>query len=297
MQNEEKITGQNENKEREEKIPLLTKLSSGQSICRKIAETFIYIDGGMNDEQKTEDEDKKENESLLETLTGGSKICRRIAETLIQEGKEAEEKIPFLKTLSSGQKMCTKLAEKFMNADSGVQEQDENEKDDGNMSLSNVLSSGEEACKKLAENVLDVEVPQTPINYHSYQQKKNWSHGMMDIALLSSHIGTVKSLLQHPFGNGSGFFYSIVTFVSIFIQILVGVGLIWNGRYDLNKPGNHHRKAHLLNNCTFSGTIAITVMNVILSALGVPTIPTNMHMPMLPGNMTFNIADIINKIS
>jgi Ninjurin len=53
-----------------------------------------------------------------------------------------------------------------------------------------------------------------------------------------------------------------------FFQVLVGIGLIWNSRYNV-KDEKEICKADRINNYTVIGIFLITVVNVFVSAFGV----------------------------
>ncbi|XP_075977256.1 ninjurin-A-like isoform X3 [Anticarsia gemmatalis] len=111
-------------------------------------------------------------------------------------------------------------------------------------------------------------VPGIVPDVNTYQQKKNLAQGMMDLALLSANANQLRYVLEssttHPY------FYSSIIFISLSIifQILVGVGLIMNSRYDVN---NHKEicKADKINNMTVLGIFLITIVNVFITSFSV----------------------------
>lgn len=113
-------------------------------------------------------------------------------------------------------------------------------------------------------------VPGIIPDVNTYQQKKNLAQGMMDLALLSANANQLRYVLEsstsHPY------YYSSVTFISLSIlfQVLVGVGLIMNSRYDVN---NHKEicKADKINNMTVLGIFLITIVNVFITSFSVAT--------------------------
>ncbi|KAH8385505.1 hypothetical protein KR200_004666 [Drosophila serrata] len=111
-----------------------------------------------------------------------------------------------------------------------------------------------------------VETPVPDVN--AYQHKKTLAQGMMDLALLSANANQLRYVLetntQHPY------FYPSLIFISLSIvfQIAVGVGLIWNGRYNI-KNEQEICRANRINNYTVIGIFIVTVVNVLISAFGV----------------------------
>ncbi|XP_017133570.1 uncharacterized protein LOC108150117 isoform X1 [Drosophila elegans] len=110
---------------------------------------------------------------------------------------------------------------------------------------------------------------ETPIpDVNAYQHKKTLAQGMMDLALLSANANQLRYVLetntQHPYFYPSLLFISL----SIIFQIAVGVGLIWNGRYNI-KNEQEICRANKINNYTVIGIFIVTVVNVLISAFGV----------------------------
>ncbi|XP_023161233.2 ninjurin-1 isoform X2 [Drosophila hydei] len=109
----------------------------------------------------------------------------------------------------------------------------------------------------------------TPIpDVNAYQHKKTLAQGMMDLALLSANANQLRYVLetnrQHPYFYPSLIFISL----SIIFQIAVGVGLIWNGRYNI-KNEREICRANKINNYTVIGIFIVTVVNVLISAFAV----------------------------
>lgn len=101
-----------------------------------------------------------------------------------------------------------------------------------------------------------------------YQHKKTVAQGMMDLALLSANANQMRYVLQtdgqHPY------FYPSLAMIgmSLFLQIAVGVGLIWNSRYNV-KEHDDMCKANKANNWTVIGIFLVTILNVFISSFGV----------------------------
>ncbi|KAL6424064.1 hypothetical protein ACFW04_009751 [Cataglyphis niger] len=101
-----------------------------------------------------------------------------------------------------------------------------------------------------------------------YQHKKTLAQGMMDLALLSANANQMRYVLQtdgrHPY------FYPSLTMISmsLFLQIAVGIGLIWNSVYNV-KEHEQMCKANKANNWTVVGIFLVTILNVFISSFGV----------------------------
>uniref|UniRef100_A0A2L2YC39 Ninjurin-1 n=1 Tax=Parasteatoda tepidariorum TaxID=114398 RepID=A0A2L2YC39_PARTP len=105
------------------------------------------------------------------------------------------------------------------------------------------------------------------IDVNLYATKKSVAQGMMDIALLTANASQLKYILKE--GADSRFYLVnvICIGVSIALQLIVGVLLILNTRYNINLV-SHQSKAELINNLTIIGIFLITVSNVFVSAFG-----------------------------
>ncbi|KAL1130593.1 hypothetical protein AAG570_011839 [Ranatra chinensis] len=92
---------------------------------------------------------------------------------------------------------------------------------------------------------------------------------MMDLALLSANANQLRYVLES--GQKQVYYYVSLVFISlsIILQVAVGIGLIWNSRYNVNKDKQMFA-ANRVNNLTVIGVFVITVLNVLISAFGVP---------------------------
>ncbi|XP_015915746.2 ninjurin-1 isoform X2 [Parasteatoda tepidariorum] len=105
-----------------------------------------------------------------------------------------------------------------------------------------------------------------PLDNNVYSTKKTVAQGMMDIALLTANASQLKLLLKYNQDKSPIFFIHVSCIcISIALQIVVGVMLIVNSRYDINRL-SHHSRADLINNLTVIGVFLIAVVNVIASS-------------------------------
>ncbi|CAL7943112.1 unnamed protein product [Xylocopa violacea] len=95
--------------------------------------------------------------------------------------------------------------------------------------------------------------PQPPLqvipDVNIYQHKKTLAQGMMDLALLSANANQLRYVLQTD--GGHPYYYPSLTLIgaSLLLQIAVGIGLIWNSRYNV-KDDSQMCKAERANNWT-----------------------------------------------
>ncbi|KAI1287288.1 Ninjurin-1 [Halotydeus destructor] len=120
------------------------------------------------------------------------------------------------------------------------------------------------------------EVPKTsnmPLDMNIYATRKTVAQGMMDIALMTANASQLKYVLL----NVSRHKYLEVTValitLSILLQVIVGIVLIFLGRWNINYRGDQ-RKADMANNVVVILIFLVTVVNVMVSAFG-PTDPIN----------------------
>lgn len=123
---------------------------------------------------------------------------------------------------------------------------------------------GPDGPQFISVNGVPTEIPDLNV----YQHKKTLAQGMMDLALLSANANQLRYVVQMP---PSFYFYVSLIFigVSIILQVGVGVGLIWNSRYNVSDE-RERCKANKANNYTVIAIFIVTVVNVFISAFGVP---------------------------
>lgn len=103
-----------------------------------------------------------------------------------------------------------------------------------------------------------------------YQNKKTMGTGMMDLALLVTNVNQLRHIFS-SIDTSSPYFYITLTLVviSIILQIVVGIFLAINSRYDV-KDCNDICKADRINNWITALIFLITAINVVIPSLGVP---------------------------
>lgn len=93
----------------------------------------------------------------------------------------------------------------------------------------------------------------------------------MDLALVSANANQLRYVLEsydrHPY------YYFSVSFIvaSLVFQVLVGIGLVMNSRYNV-KNQDDICKADRINNLITVAILLITIINVFISAFGVAEI-------------------------
>ncbi|XP_041639158.1 ninjurin-1 [Cheilinus undulatus] len=110
--------------------------------------------------------------------------------------------------------------------------------------------------------------PQDPLNMNHYANKKSAAESMLDVALLMANASQLKAVLEQ--GPDFTFYVPLITLISIslILQIVVGVLLIFIVKWNLNDESMHYR-LNILENITTAFVFIIVVVNVFITAFGV----------------------------
>lgn len=113
-----------------------------------------------------------------------------------------------------------------------------------------------------------------PLDMNIYATRKTVAQGMMDIALMTANASQLKYVLlnaqRHKYLEAT---ISLIT-LSILIQVIIGIILIFLGRWNINYRGDQ-RKADLANNVVVILIFLVTVVNVMVSAFGPTEMPSS----------------------
>ncbi|XP_023152709.2 ninjurin-1 [Amphiprion ocellaris] len=122
----------------------------------------------------------------------------------------------------------------------------------------------------------DAEVPlrpdrrrrEKPLNMNNYANKKSVAESMLDVALLMANASQLKAVLAQ--GSQFPFYVPLIILISIslILQILVGVLLIFILKWNLNDERMHY-KLDILENFATAFVFIIVVVNVFITAFGV----------------------------
>ncbi|KAM9361746.1 ninjurin-1 [Symphorus nematophorus] len=110
--------------------------------------------------------------------------------------------------------------------------------------------------------------PDRPLNMNHYANKKSAAESMLDVALLMANASQLKAVLEQ--GPDFTFYVPLITLISIslILQIVVGVLLIFIVKWNLNDPSMHYQ-LNILENVTTAFVFIIVVVNVFITAFGV----------------------------
>ncbi|CAM4713385.1 unnamed protein product [Leuciscus chuanchicus] len=107
-----------------------------------------------------------------------------------------------------------------------------------------------------------------PLNMNHYANKKSAAESMLDVALLMANASQLKAVLEQ--GPEYTLYTALVTLISLSLslQVLVGILLIFIVKWNLNDEQKHLR-LNVFENITTSCIFIIVVINVFITAFGV----------------------------
>uniref|UniRef100_A0A8C6WV64 Si:ch1073-278o19.1 n=1 Tax=Neogobius melanostomus TaxID=47308 RepID=A0A8C6WV64_9GOBI len=114
---------------------------------------------------------------------------------------------------------------------------------------------------------------QGPLNMNHYANKKSAAESMLDVALLMANASQLKAVME----QGPDFSFTILIVlisISLILQILVGILLIFIVKWNLNDANMHYR-LNILENMATALVFIIVVVNVFITAFGVQQPPKN----------------------
>lgn len=109
---------------------------------------------------------------------------------------------------------------------------------------------------------------QEPLNMNHYANKKSAAESMLDVALLMANASQLKAVMEQ--GPDFSFYVPLITLISIslILQIVVGVLLIFIVKWNLNDESMHY-KLNIIENFATAFVFIIVVVNVFITAFGV----------------------------
>ncbi|XP_049437755.1 ninjurin-1 [Epinephelus fuscoguttatus] len=106
-----------------------------------------------------------------------------------------------------------------------------------------------------------------PINLNHYATKKSAAQSMLDVALLMANSSQLKTVLY--VGPRYRFYIPLIVLLSLSItlQVIVGLLLVFIVKYDLN-DARKHAKLNRLNNVATVFVFFTVLINIFITALG-----------------------------
>ncbi|XP_056589379.1 ninjurin-1-like isoform X1 [Triplophysa dalaica] len=113
----------------------------------------------------------------------------------------------------------------------------------------------------------DTEKEHRPFNMNHYAIKKSAAQSMLDVALLMANSSQLKTVLHA--GPNKSFYIPLILMISlsIILQIIVGVLLVFIVKNDLNDVGKQSR-LNSMNNVATVIVFFIVIVNIFITALG-----------------------------
>ncbi|XP_072304695.1 ninjurin-1 [Eucyclogobius newberryi] len=130
--------------------------------------------------------------------------------------------------------------------------------------------------------------PHRPLNLNHYATKKSAAQSMLDVALLMANSSQLKTVLF--VGPQYRFYVPLIVLlaISITLQVLVGLLLVFIVKYDLNDT-RKHAKLNRMNNTATVFVFFTVLINIFITALGfegyiaspspVAVVPEQSHLP------------------
>ncbi|KAK6634888.1 hypothetical protein RUM43_008266 [Polyplax serrata] len=103
------------------------------------------------------------------------------------------------------------------------------------------------------------------VGVNLYAAKKTVAQGMMDVALITANANQLRFIVEYNQTSTTYVFAVTLIILSLVLQVIVGICLIFKGRLDL-KGEEKFRHANRMNNYIVVGVFIITIVNVFVAA-------------------------------
>ncbi|KAK5923115.1 hypothetical protein CgunFtcFv8_000114 [Champsocephalus gunnari] len=137
-----------------------------------------------------------------------------------------------------------------------------------------------------------------PINMNHYATKKSAAQSMLDVALLMANSSQLKSVIY--VGPNYRFYLPLLVLLSLSItlQVMVGLLLVFIVKYDLNDV-RKHAKLNRMNNAATLFVFFTVLINIFITALGFEgySVRSPMSPVMLPEHHHSLLPDDLNTTS
>ncbi|XP_034001514.1 ninjurin-1 isoform X2 [Trematomus bernacchii] len=137
-----------------------------------------------------------------------------------------------------------------------------------------------------------------PMNINHYATKKSAAQSMLDVALLMANSSQLKSVLY--VGPHYRFYLPLLVLLSLSItlQVMVGLLLVFIVKYDLNDV-RKHAKLNRMNNAATLFVFFTVLVNIFITALGFEgyTVRSPVSPVMLPEHHLSLLPNDLNKTS
>ena len=117
----------------------------------------------------------------------------------------------------------------------------------------------------------DQPAPSVPFDANMYATKKSFSKGCLNIAVLTSNTTTLKFMLQLEKDEQNNLYYPIIVVLSlsILVQVVTAIMCLTVGNHNINHEGKARDQAKKINNGISALTLLTTIINILVTSLGV----------------------------
>ncbi|KAM4570977.1 ninjurin-1 isoform 2-T2 [Fundulus diaphanus] len=135
-----------------------------------------------------------------------------------------------------------------------------------NFSADNKMNGEELALNKMGDIEVQVDKKHR-LDMNHYATKKSAAQSMLDVALLMANSSQLKTILY--VGPGYRFYIPLIVLLglSITLQVVVGLLLVFLAKYDLNDT-RKHAKLERMNNAATVFVFFTVLINIFITALG-----------------------------
>ncbi|KAK7930471.1 hypothetical protein WMY93_006866 [Mugilogobius chulae] len=130
------------------------------------------------------------------------------------------------------------------------------------------LNGGEDVVLKMDHDIeASPRSKSRPLNMNHYATKKSAAQSMLDVALLMANSSQLKTVLY--VGPRYRFYIPLIVLLSLSItlQVVVGLLLVFLVKYDLNDE-RKHAKLNRMNNAATVFVFFTVLINIFITALG-----------------------------
>ncbi|KAM4564002.1 ninjurin-1 isoform 2-T2 [Odontesthes bonariensis] len=141
--------------------------------------------------------------------------------------------------------------------------------------------NGEDVALNKLDDVESAQLMRRHFDMNHYATKKSAAQSMLDVALLMANASQLKTILY--VGPQYRFYIPLIVLLalSIILQVIVGLLLVFIVKYDLNDE-RKHAKLNRMNNVATVFVFFTVLINIFITALGFPGHVSALPAPVVP---------------
>ena len=111
----------------------------------------------------------------------------------------------------------------------------------------------------------------TPFDANMYATKRTFAKGCLNIAVLTSNATQLKFMVKFEEAGKDNLYYPVIVLLSlsILLQIVTAIMCLMVGNRNINNEGKRRDQAEKLNNAISALTLLTTIINMLVTSLGV----------------------------